>query len=173
MDIDFAAPGDRPWAAGWLVLLLGLGGLALAALDLRDAQSGYEQARARMDRSAPAGRSSPGARAPSVPPEQLRAVERAQAALDRPWGLLWRELEVRMPSDVALLAIEATGSSRGNAVRLVGEARDVAQAVRWVEALRAAPIVRSADLAHHERRDSGGVELVRFSIDLRWGGVQP
>lgn len=174
LQIDFARarPSTSPW--GWLVLALGAVGLALALGDYLGAQAQWQQAREAHERVAPsAGAARGGSRAPATQtsPEAGRAAARARLALDQPWGRLLAELESRAESPVALLTVEAPG--RAAPMRLIAEAREMNHAVAYVESLRASPLVSTATLASHERREADGVPVVRFTVEIVWGGVKP
>jgi Tfp pilus assembly protein PilN len=174
LRFDFARATTRPRhpAMAWLLLALGALGAAMALVDHLDAQAQWQLAQQAVQRTAAAPRARPVAS--SAAPENTRSTDRARAALARPWGPLMRALEAHTPPAVALLSLDATGgTSGGSKLRLIGEARDVADAVAYVEALRSVPLVRGAELSHHERRESQGVALLRFSIDVDWGGALP
>ncbi|WP_288251971.1 hypothetical protein [uncultured Hydrogenophaga sp.] len=174
LHIDFARarPSTSPWA--WLVLALGVVGLALALGEYLGAQAQWQQAREAHERdAAPAGAARTGSRAPAAPasPEVSRAAARAQLALDQPWGRLLAELESRADAPVALLTVEAPG--RAAPMRLIAEAREMNHAVAYVESLRGSPLVSTATLASHERREADGVPVIRFIVEIVWGGARP
>lgn len=170
LQIDFVrAPATHsPWA--WLVLALGAVGLALALGEYLGAQAQWQLARdareAHMGQAPQRGaaaRRAPGAQ-PS--PEGNRAAVRARQALDQPWGRWLAELEARAEAPVALLTLEAPG--RAAPLRLIAEAREMNHAVAYVESLRGSPLVASATLASHERREADGVPVVRFTVEVVW-----
>lgn len=174
LHIDFARarPSTSPWA--WLVLALGAVGVALAWGEYLSAQAQWQAAREAHERVAPpAGAARGGSRAPATPtsPEVSRAAARAQLALDQPWGRLLAELESRAESPVALLTVDAPG--RAAPMRLIAEAREMNHAVAYVESLRGSPLVTTATLASHERREAEGVPVIRFTVEIVWGGAKP
>ena len=174
LHIDFARarPSTSPWA--WLVLALGAVGLALALGEYLGVRAQWQQARDAHERVAPAGGAARGgSRAPvaQTSPELSRAAARAQLALDQPWGRLLAELESRADAPVALLTVEAPG--RAAPMRLIAEAREMNHAVAYVESLRGSPLVSTATLASHERREAEGVPLIRFTVEIVWGGARP
>ncbi|HSX94382.1 MAG TPA: hypothetical protein VLG41_15750 [Hydrogenophaga sp.] len=174
LHIDFARArrSTSPWA--WLVLALGAVGLALALGEYLGAQAQWQAAREAHERvAAPGGAPRGGTRAPVAPtsPEVSRAAARAQRALDQPWGRLLAELESRVDSPVALLTVEAPG--RAAPMRLIAEAREMNHAVAYVESLRGSPLVATATLASHERREADGVPVIRFTVEIVWGGAKP
>jgi hypothetical protein len=169
LQIDFVrAPASRsPW--GWLVLALGAVGLALALGEYLGAQAQWELAREAHGQSAP--QASPTARRAPVAqtsPEWNRAAARARQALDQPWGRWLAELEAHADAPVALLTLEAPG--RAAPLRLIAEAREMNHAVAYVESLRGSPLVASATLASHERREADGLPVVRFTVEVVWRG---
>ncbi len=171
LNIDFAHPRPRHPRLAWGVLALGAAGLALALLDYQAARAQHRLAEASLAqvRAVPRARTVAAAAAPT--PEAQRATERARAALVRPWGAVWRELENTLTGDVALLGIDASAARLDT--RLTAEATGMEPAVAYVEALRASPRVRSAQLTHHERREVEGQPLLRFTVEVRWEGVAP
>lgn len=174
LNIDFALSRRRYPALAWWLLAIGLAGAALALGDVLQAQAQWHEADQALRQQADRPRTRPVAAGPALSPQASHASEAARAALTRPWGPLLRTLEAHTPASVALLSLEASGSAAGaGALRLIGEARDVSDAVAYVEALRAAPPIRAAELTHHETREVDGVALLRFSIDVVWGGGAP
>lgn len=170
LDIDLlrSRPSVPPLA--WLLLIAGVLGLAVVLLDaaaareeLQTAQEQLER-RQRIDRAALPARP---ARAVALSAEQLRAGERLEAALDRPWGPLLGDLETLADDRVALLGLEVQAD--GQRLRLIGEARQMADVVAYVRRLRALPATRRAGLSAHESRLDGAVPLVRFTVDAQWG----
>lgn len=178
LRFDFVRARPRHAPMAWLLLALGLLGAAMALAELQDVHAQWQQAQQAVERvaSAPRPRSGPAGNAGSdaVPPERARATARAQAALERPWGALLRALEVNASDQVALLSFDAaSGPAAEGRLRLIGEARGMAEVLAYVEALRAAPPVRKAELSHHEAREVEGQAVLRFSIDVDWGGATP
>ncbi len=169
LQIDFVrAPAPYPgWA--WLVLALGAVGLAMAAAECLDARASWQEARAAHERLTPPAAAG-ARRATGTPPtaEWRRAAARARQALERPWGRWLAELEARAEAPVALLTLEATGHAAP--LRLIAEAREMNHAVAYVESLRGSPLVASATLASHERREADGVPVLRFTVEVVWRG---
>ena len=58
-------------------------------------------------------------------------------------------------------------------MRLIAEAREMNHAVAYVESLRGSPLVTTATLASHERREAEGVSVIRFTVEIVWGGAKP
>ncbi|MGV3499144.1 MAG: PilN domain-containing protein [Hydrogenophaga sp.] len=178
LNIDFARSRRSHPAIAWWLLAIGMAGTALALGDVLQAQAQWREADQALRQQADRPGARPVVPGPAIAPQAARASGAARAALARPWGPLMRTLEAHTPASVALLSLEASGSAAGagagsGALRLIGEARDVADAVAYVEALRAAAPIRAAELTHHETREGDGVALLRFSIDVVWGGSAP
>jgi len=171
LNIDFARPRPRHPRLGWLVLALGLTGLVLAGLEHQAVRTEHAQAEVALAQARAAVRPRAAPNRPSAPVPGQQAGERARAALVRPWDAVWRGLETATPDGVALLGIDASAAQMDT--RLLAEARAMDDAIAYVEALRALPRVRAAQLTQHERRDADGLPLLRFSIEVRWEAVAP
>lgn len=172
LDIDFLGSHRAPRPLAWVLLLAGVLGLAGVLLDVADAHGDLQAAQEQMERRQRIDRSRQPvrpARAVTLSAEQVRASERLEAALDRPWGLLLTDLEAQAGDRVSLLGLEAQAD--GQRLRLTGEARQMADVVAYVRRLRALPSTRRAVLSAHEARMEGSVALVRFTVDAQWGSA--
>ena len=146
----------------------------LALADHWEAKAELRAAQQALQRYADVPRPRPVAPVALAAPDSARATARAKEAIARPWGTLMRQVETRTPPSVAVLSLNAEGGTSGpGRLRLVGEARSMDDVLAYVEALRAAAPVRRAELSHHEAREAEGVALLRFSIDMDWGGGAP
>jgi Tfp pilus assembly protein PilN len=174
LDIDFLRQRPTVPPLAWLLLLAGAIGMALVLLDAAAARDELQAAQEQLERRqriARAGQPARPARAVALSAEQQRAGERLEAALDRPWGPLLADLETLACDRVALIGLELQAD--GQRLRLVGEARQMADVVAYVRRLRALPSTRRASLSAHEQRQEGNVALVRFTVDAQWGGGAP
>lgn len=167
LELDFARGPRRVSPLGLLLFAAGaaaLGAVLLDHLEAREALARAEAQQARLERQARQAR--PGAKAPRR--ESAGAAERAVAQLRLPWDALLREIELVGDPAVALLSLEGQGAAR--TLRLTGEAKTMADAVAYLERLRASPWIDAAHLTGHEERQAGGVKVMRFAIEASWSG---
>lgn len=167
LGIDFLQP--RPTASwlGWALLVVGLGGVALVALDVAQAREELRSTLERAERQTRTTPARPRNAAPTLAPAVVTANARAGASLAHPWGRLMKELEQMAAPGVALLGFEAQGASRQ--LRITAEAKTMTEVVVYVERLRLSPVARSVVLASHEVVLQDGVSVIRFSVDVGWG----
>ena len=165
--INFA---KRPHRASWLgVALCALGASAtlVSAWSYRDAQADVEQAQARLARLQ---RTTAAVRLPATTPElrkdEDKSLTRVSNQLRRPWGGLLGEIEGISSPAVALLSMESQGQTRS--LRMSGEAKTMSDVVAYVNRLRQLSLVESVYLSQHEEKQSGGVSVIRFSLDAVW-----
>lgn len=140
------------------------GAALLDHLDARESLARAEARQARLERQARAVR--PATKAPAR--EARPPAERALAQLRLPWDALLREVELIGDPAVALLSFEGQGAAR--TLRLTGEAKGMADAVAYLERLRASPWIDAAHLTAHEERQSGSVKVLRFTVEANWSG---
>ena len=76
------------------------------------------------------------------------------------------EIELRADPAVALLSVEVQGQKRS--LRLIGEAKEMADVVAYVTHLRESPWIKAAYLSGHEEKQEGAIRLIRFSMDATW-----
>lgn len=171
LDINLLRPQRTPRPLAWWLLLAGVLGLAVVLLDAWSAQQELQAAQAQLERrqrlDRQPGPARPSASSLALSAEQVRAGQRLEAALERPWGALLADLETLPGDRVSLLSLELQAD--GQRLRLVGEARQMADVVAYVRRLRALPGTRRATLATHELRQEGSVSLLRFTVESQWG----
>lgn len=90
----------------------------------------------------------------------------AQQALALPWNRLLLELETAGGEDVALSSLE-TDAVKGS-VRLMGEAKSLADVLAYVARLGAGASLVEPQLLSQESRQSDGQTVVAFAIEARW-----
>lgn len=98
--------------------------------------------------------------------DEARAVQRARAELDRPWGALLDALEAAPSGKVALLAVEP--DARARKLRVTAEARRYADALAYVAALEAQPLLSGVALTDHSINTSDKEQPLRFSLGAAW-----
>jgi Tfp pilus assembly protein PilN len=175
IDIDFARPRPRRRAsmaavALFIAGLVAIGVLVVEYLEARDDLQRLETRQARLLR-APRPDTSSGQRQASTESARARdaALARMAVQLQLPWDGLLRILETATDQTVAVLSIDAQGT--GRTLRMVGEAKSMADVVAYVARLRTSALVSAATLSHHEEVPAGGSPMIRFSVELAWGGA--
>ena len=159
--------GRRPLASGlgWVLLVAGVLTLMVSATDWITARTDREAAQARLQvRVAP-----PERRVAAPPPasNELDKVRlRTQTQMAQPWARWLDALEGVEPGAVALIDIQLQSSPAQ--ARVTGEARDMGQALRYLERLQGASPIRSVVLASHEQVRVGEADVLRFVLDLQW-----
>jgi len=163
----------RPGLLSLVVLLAGLLLCADAWFDdstLRAAQSEAEsRLAASLRRAERAAASRREARPESVfPAAEAKALGQAVAAIGVDWEALYRAIDRATSDDVALLAIRPNVA--GRTVQISGEARDIAAALAFVDALRQgapSPLAQPVLISHQTRQNDPQHPIV-FEIAATW-----
>ncbi|MES2840055.1 MAG: PilN domain-containing protein [Pseudomonadota bacterium] len=167
LRIDFLRRRPPASLLGWALMLVGVVGMAVAALDYAQAREELQSTLDRAERQARSAKTRPRSAAPAPASGVLAASARVGSAVAPPWGRLLRELEQLADPGVALLGIEAQGASRQ--MRITGEARTMPEVIAYLESLRRSPLSSSVVLGSHELIMQDGVPVIRFSLDMAWG----
>lgn len=169
LGIDFVQ--RRPPASwlGWTLLVAGLLGVALVALDAAQAHEELRSTLERAERQTRTAQARPRNATPALAPAVVTANARAGASLAHPWGRLLKELEQLAEPGIALLGFEAQGAARQ--LRITAEAKTMAEVVAYVESLRLSPVTRSVVLGSHDVVVQDGVSVIRFTVDVGWGSA--
>lgn len=169
LQLDWLHPGQRRRGWQWLgagILCLGLAAAGLEVSALLEANAGIASAQDSLQhlrsRSALA-RASVGSEAAG---QGEAAAEGALQRLALPWNRLLLELEAARGEDVALLSLE-TDAAKGS-VRLMGEAKSLADVLAYVERLGGTVSLATPQLLSQENRQSDGQPVVAFVIEARW-----
>jgi nitrate reductase NapAB chaperone NapD len=167
LNLDFHR-ADRFRLDALSVGLLLAGALALAWV-------GEQWSAARATEAAQAGallKLEQGSLAPK-PPVISRADSAAQAAhariaaqLNAGWQPAFNALAAARSSKIALLSLDAVHAKRQ--IKLVAEARHLADAVEFIEALQQQPGVVRAVLVQHEIETDAEYQPVRFQALVEW-----
>lgn len=163
----------QPRRPGLLAIVLLLAGLLLAAdtwveaQALRDqlaaAESRLAQARRRAERLDLGQRNSQPENVFSA--EESKALRQAIAAIRLDWAALYGSIDQAVSEEISLLAIRP--SAPGKAVQISGEARDLAAALAFVEALRRLPLANVALLSHQVKQNDPQHPII-FEIAATW-----
>lgn len=169
LRIDFLRPRPRASLLGWTLMLAGLVGLVLAALDYAQARDDFQSTLDHAERQSRSAKVKPRTAVPTLAPAVITANARVGKAIAQPWGKLLKELEGLAEPGIALLGFEAQGATRQ--LRITGEAKTMAEVIAYVESLRLSPVSSSVVLGSHEMILQDGVSVIRFSVDIAWGGA--
>lgn len=165
LDLNFHPAGWFRFDALGIALLLA-GALALAWvagnwLVLRDQVAGQAITLTKLEqRPAPK---------PSITRADSAAQvtrERITAQLNAGWQPAFNALAATRSSKIALLQLDATHAKRQ--IKLVAEARHLADAVAFIEALQQQPDILRAALTQHEIETDSEFKPVRFQATLEW-----
>lgn len=130
---------------------------------LEDTESRLAQAKRRADRLAAGRRDS---RPENVfSEEESKALRQAIGAIRIDWEMLYRSIDRAVSEEISLLAIRPNAAARS--VQISGEARDMAAALAFVEALRSEPLARAVLLSHQIKQGDPQHPIV-FEIAATW-----
>jgi Tfp pilus assembly protein PilN len=97
---------------------------------------------------------------------ELRQAQAVRDHLLLPWRDLFTSLESAKTADVALLAVEPTGSKRE--LRVSGEAKSFEAILTYLNNLGRSPVLAESFLASHEVEAEETLRPVKFAIISRW-----
>jgi len=165
---DFQPARPRPQALVLLAAALLI--VADAAVDERaayDRREAAEQDAAKAEKRRQRGEAARHAPSPEtlLTPAEAKAIAVAELAVRVDWERLFRTIDRAVNEDVALLGLRPAVGSRS--VQLAGEARDMAAALAFVEALRRPPLARVVLLSHTIRSNEPGHPLA-FEVTAEW-----
>jgi hypothetical protein len=171
LAINWVARPRRITAVGALLALAGLLCAAGVAIDFSDADSEQATLLTRQSRAAPG--ESPRKRSAAVAEPLARDAAVSAAEIDDqlqlPWSDFLQAIESSRLASVALLGVEAQGSTR--VLHLVGEAKEIEDVLAYVKKLRASPALHDVYLAVQEEKLVGAVKVIRFTLDATWGSA--
>ena len=176
LRIQFLPPARRPSLVSCLLLLVAVAYAVAVAQQVSDAQDALEQSQARqarMERQLRKEReAASSARAQSASDSRephAAAMERMDAQLKTPWNSLFRTLETHQVAGVALMQLDLDGAA--HSARISGEAKNMDDVMRYIDALQSADGLSDVELVGHEERVRGSLTLLRFNLSARWGGA--
>ena len=108
----------------------------------------------------------PIARIRKVTQQEVKQVNAVLQQLDLPWEQLFDALEMADSPDIALLSLQPDVS--GKTIRLTGEARHLAAAVEYVQALELEPALKHAHLVSYKTRQDHPYHPIIFSMSAMW-----
>lgn len=171
LDFDFHASSSR--TRGVVLLLMGLAALIWAGASWRAAQTtvdGLALRIAALEQDRPAKPSRP---VRSADTTALASQREIAAQLRYSWQPAFDALAGAISPRVAMLELDASQAKAQ--LKLVAEARRLADAVAFIDALLQQPGVRRAELLQHELQTGNPQQPVRFNvlIELRPAEVAP
>ena len=171
LAINWAA---KPRSITPIGLLLALAGMLCAigvAMDYMDADAEQSALLARQNRSLPGDAPKKRNYIESEPLARDAALSAAQidTQLQLPWNDFLQAIESTSLPSVALLGVEAQGSTR--VLHLVGEAKEIEDVLAYVKKLRASPTLRDVFIAGQEEKLVNTVKVIRFTVDATWGSA--
>lgn len=167
LNFDFRPPSTRPTVLGMVLLLVGMVTLAGSIVSMQQTNQAYaarlqqktalEQTlqKRRPLRAQSTSRSTAGEAA-------LLAKARVQANLDYSWQPAFAALQATFNKKIALISLE--GSQAKKQLRLVGEARQLADAVAYANQLGQQRGVLRTALLQHEMQERDAQHPVRFTL---------
>jgi len=169
LQLDF-----QPRRVGLLSLVVALAGMVLAAdawFDFREQGSrlseldaGQSEMNRRIERLQRGEAKSPAGQR-QTPGDDEKALQHLNSAIAVDWSGFFGRVDQATTEDVALLSIQPNLSAR--TVRLSGEARDMAAALAFADALRHPPLADVVLLSHKFKSEDGQRPVV-FEIGARW-----
>ena len=162
LDFEFHAQPPRFNKLGWVLLLAGLTASGWAWLNLQAARAtdaGLAMQIAAIEKVQPHRATR------SVEPEVDAAhvaQGRVTAQLDYSWQPAFDALAAASSEKIALLSIEAIQAK--SHIKLVAEARQLVDAVAFIDMLQQQPGVKNATLTQHEVQDKADQHPVRCNI---------
>lgn len=164
LNLDFHAASHR--AGVRVILLLLVGGLALTWvashwLSLRDKETQLNNTIGQMTYRPPVARA-------VLPADAAAKVarERVREQMTASWQPPFEALFAIQNGKIALISFDASQAKRS--VKIVAEARQLADVVDYVEALQQQPRIRRAVLTQHEFQTDADQQPVRFHVTLEW-----
>lgn len=162
LDFDFHVRPPRPSKLGIALVLLGVAALAWSLNNLQAARAtgaGLATQIAALEQTRPRTVSRPVAQTDNA--AQI-AQTRIASQLAYSWQPAFDALAAARSKKIALLSLEAVQSKAQ--LKLVAEARQLADAVAYIDALQQQPGIKRAALIQHELRADDPQKPVRFSI---------
>ena len=164
IDFDFHARPSRPGKLGISLALAGAAALAWAWTNLQAAhttEAGLAAQIVALEQARPRPAAKPVSRAGDAA-QTTRARIAAQLAYS--WQPAFDALAATRSGKIALVSLDAVQAKAQ--LKLVAEARQLADAIEFIEALQQQPGIRRAALIQHEVQADDPQKPVRFNILL-------
>lgn len=164
LDFDFHARPTRPPSLSLALLLAGVvaaGWSGHAWQSTRDMQAGLALQIAALEQTKPRKVAKPA----TTRGDEVR--QRIAAQLTYAWQPAFDTLAAARSNKIALVSLDAVQAK--SQVKLVAEARQLADAVEFVDALQQQPGVKRAALFQHEVQTDSKQHPVRFTVVVELG----
>lgn len=172
-DFDFSASPRRPRMLGIALLLAGLA--AVIAVGLAWQQARATVAGQALQIAAIQQTTSAGPRTPATREENATLMSQTEIAaqLAYAWQPAFEALAAARSGSIALVSLDAVQAK--SQIKLVAEARRLADAVAFIEVLQQQAGVRRAELVQHELQTDNPQKPIRFNVlvELHHGGSTP
>ncbi len=167
LDFNFHARPARPGKLGIALALAGLAALVWAWTNLQAARA-TEAGLAAHITAIEQARPRPAAQA-VVPAENPGQAARTRVAsqMDYSWEPAFSALSAARSNKIALVSLEAVQAK--SQLKLVAEARRLADAVAFIDALQQQPGIKRAALIQHEVQAENAQRPVRFNVVVELG----
>ena len=171
LAINWAAKPRHITTIGLLLAVTGLLCATFVALDYQDADAEQTALTTRQSRVSKGDAPKKRSYVESEPLARDAALSAAQidTQLQLPWSDFLLAIESSNLPTVALLGVEAQGSTR--VLHLVGEAKEIEDVLAYVKKLRASRALHDVFLAGQEEKLVGAVKVIRFTVDATWGAA--
>ena len=175
LAINWAAKPRHITTIGLLLAVTGLLCATFVALDYQDADAEQTALTTRQSRVSTGDAPKKRSYVESEPLARDAALSAALSAaqidtqLQLPWSDFLQAIESSNLPTVALLGVEAQGSTR--VLHLVGEAKEIEDVLAYVKKLRASRALHDVFLAGQEEKLVGAVKVIRFTVDATWGAA--
>ena len=162
LDFDFHAQPSRPGMLAIALALAGVTAMAWAWTHLQAAratEAGLALQIAALEHAPPR----PVVK-PAAPADEAAAATRAHVAaqLEYSWQPAFAALAAARSSKIALVSLDAVQAK--SQLKLVAEARQLADAIAYIDALQQQPGVRRVELLQHEVQADDAQKPLRVSI---------
>jgi hypothetical protein len=164
LDFDFHNRPARPGKLGIVLALVGMAALVWAWSNLQAAratEAGVSMRIAALEQARPGATAKPVA--PADSPARVQQA-RIAAQLTYSWQPAFDAVATAQSSKIALLSLDATQAK--SQLKLTAEARTLADAIAYIDALQQQPGVKRATLVQHEIQADADQQPVRFNILL-------
>lgn len=168
LDFDFHLQPSRPRKLGIALALAGVAAMGWAWTNLQAAratEAGLAMQIAALEQARPAAATRPAVRT-DTPAQTAQA--RIESQLAYSWQPAFDALAAARSSKIALLTLDAVQAK--SQMRLTAEARQLSDAVEFIEVLQQQPGIRHAALTQHEVQADDPQKPVRFTLLLEVGG---
>jgi len=166
-DFDFHAQPSRPNVLGIALALVGVTAMAWAWVNLQAARA--TEAGLAMQIAALEQTSSHPAAKPTSHADDAARVARARVAaqLEYSWQPAFDALAAARTSKIALVSLDAVQAR--SQLKLVAEARQLADAIAYIETLQQQPGIRHVELLQHEVQADDAQKPLRVNILVELG----